>query len=419
MEKITYYSLLKQQKYRRLLYSNLINRLGDAIDTLAFSWIVYAFTGEGMWAAIVFAINKVPSFIVLPFAGAYVEKLDKKRTLITCDIIRCAFVIALLIAILTEQLSILILVLFSFFISLAEAFRMPASTAFLTQTLNKESLDRGVTLNVAASAIAEMVGVALGGLFITYLGVHVAIVADAVTFIISTVFILTIRHAETIEDYIKTSDNWSLLKSGLVYIKSCRILVSTFIMAVFANAAMSPIDSLQAVVVVDIFHREASYLSVLNICLSIGMLLGGILYPTIKTHVKKDKVLFRFAFIFIAFLYFVTALLGFTEVLGDIVTITFCGLYFFYGISASFLAVGLGLRLLENVEQNYMARVNTWYSAISAAATPAAAAIVGLLTRYLSIPVIYISVAVIILSTLCLSFMKSLWKKDSTSRSCG
>lgn len=56
---------------------------GDAIDTLAFSWIVYAFTGEGMWAAIVFGVNKIPSVVFLPFAGALVEKREKKRTMIT------------------------------------------------------------------------------------------------------------------------------------------------------------------------------------------------------------------------------------------------------------------------------------------------------------------------------------------------
>lgn len=410
MKPTTYFSLLYNLKYRRLLYSNLINRLGDAIDTLAFSWIVYAFTGEGLWAAIIFAINKFPTFIVLPFAGAYVEKLDKKCTLIICDIIRCTFVVSLLIVFLTEQLSVPILAVFAFCISMAEAFRMPASTAFLTQMLDKDDFDRGVTLNVAASTIVEMIGAALGGMFITYLGTHIAIVTDAVSFVISIFFVLRIPHAENIEEHIKTAGNWSLLKSGLVYIKSCSVLVSTFVMVVLANAAMSPIDSLQTVVVVDIFHGEASYLSVLNICLSIGMLLGGMLYPTIRTHVK-DWVLFRLAFLFIAFLYFVTALAGFAESLNGVFTIAFCGLYVFYGVAASFLAIGLGLLLLENTEQSYMARVNTWYSAIGAAATPAAAALAGYLTEYFSISVIYIAVAGIILCSLFLSILKNYVKR--------
>lgn len=404
MDTTTYFSLLHNLKYRRLLCSNIINRLGDAIDTLAFSWIVYAFTGEGLWAATIFAINKIPTFVILPFAGAYVEKLNKKQTLIVCDMIRCAFVVALLIALLANQMSVLILAVFAFCISTAEAFRMPASTAFLTQLLDKDDFDKGVTLNVVISTIIEMIGAALGGMFITYLGAQIAIVADAVSFVISIVFILSISHTENIEKHIKSAGNWSLLRSGLVYVKSCGILVSTFVLAVLANIAMSPIDSLQTVVVVDFFHSEASYLSALNICLSIGMLLGSMLYPAIRAHIK-DWVLFRLAFLFIAFLYFVTALAGLAESLSSVFTIAFCGLYGFYGVAASFLSIGLGLLLLENTEQSYMARVNTWFSAIGAAATPIGAAFAGYLTKYFSISVIFIAITGIILCSLVLSLL--------------
>lgn len=411
MEATTYFSLLHNLKYRRLLYSNVVNRLGDAIDTLAFSWIVYAFTGEGSWAAIIFAINKIPTFIALPFAGAYVEKLNKKRTLIICDIIRCAFVVMLLIVFLTEQLSVPILATFTFCISMAEAFRMPASTAFLTQILDKDAFDKGVALNVIVSTLVEIIGAALGGMFITYLGTQIAIVADAVSFVISIFFVLRISHTENIEKHIKSTGSWSLLKSGLVYIKSCGILVSTFAMAVLANAAMSPIDSLQTVVVVDIFHSHASYLSALNICLSIGMLLGSVLYPMIRTHMK-DWVLFRLAFLLIAFLYFVTALAGFAESFNSVFTIAFCGLYVFYGIAASFLSIGLGLLLLENTGQSYMARVNTWFSAISAAATPAGAAFAGYLAKYFPLSGIFIAIAGVILCSLLLALFGNCGKRQ-------
>lgn len=62
MGNVTYLDILRQSNYRRLIIANIINRLGDAIDTLAFSWIVYAFTGEGMWAAIVFdgSVVRIP-----------------------------------------------------------------------------------------------------------------------------------------------------------------------------------------------------------------------------------------------------------------------------------------------------------------------------------------------------------------------
>lgn len=410
MQQITYFDLFRSEKYRKLLYSNLINRLGDSIDTLAFAWIVYAFTGNGFWTAIIFAINKIPSFIILPFAGAHVEKLDKKRTIVICDIIRCIFVILLLIVIITNQLSIAILAIFAFCISVAEAFRIPASTAFLTQILDKETLDRGITLNVAVSTITEMLGMALGGILITYLGVYSAIAFDALSFIISIFFILMIRHKEMIEDSIKVVNNWNLLKMGFIYIKSCSILVTTFLIAVLANAAMSPIDSLQTVVVVNIFHGDAGYLSALNICLSIGMIIGGIVYPSLRRCIK-DSVLFKISFLFIAFLYFIISFIDLTQNLNSIITIMFCGLYVFYGIFASFLAVGLGLLLMENTEQNYMARVNTLYSSLATAATPVTAAFIGLLTKYLSISVIYIIMSCVIFIFLIFLSLKNRLKQ--------
>lgn len=410
MNKITYSTLLKNIKYKKLLYSNLINRLGDAIDTIAFSWIVYAFTGKGFWAAIIFAINKIPSFIILPFAGAYVEKLDKKRTLIVCDIIRCIFVTLFLIIIITNKLSITILIIFSFCISIAEAFRIPASTSFLTQILDKETLDRGVGLNVAMSTIVEMIGMALAGVLITYLGIYYAIAFDAISFIVSIILIIVIKHKEIIDDGIKATGNFSLLSSGLNYIKSSKILITTFLIAILANTTMSPIDSLQSVTVVNIFHSNAGYLSVLNVCLSIGMILGGIIYPSIRNKIK-DNLIFKISFSFIAFLYCVTAFFGLNSNINHIIKMGFSILYIFYGIFASFLAVGLGLRLMENIEQSYMARVNTLYSSITTAATPVVAAIVGFLTRYLSIPVIYIVIAIIIIFFMIIIWISNIVKK--------
>lgn len=406
MNQISYFTVLRNIRYRRLLYSNLINRLGDAMDTLAFSWIVYTFTGKGFWAAIIFAINKIPAFIVLPFVGAYVEKLNKRHMLIRCDIVRCTLVVMLLIVMIANQLSVAILAIFSFFISLAEAFRIPASTSFVTQILDKENLDRGITLNVAASTVIEMIGMALGGVLIISLGVYSAIFFDALSFIISTILILTIKHKEIIDDHIKAAGNWRLLKSGIIYIKSCSILKTTFIIAILANMVMSPIDSLQTVMVVNIFHADAGYLSVLNICLSGGMILGGITYPTIKSRIK-DELLFKGSFLFISSLYVIIALVGLTKSINMMTTAIFSVLYVFYGIFASFLAVGLGLRLLETTEQSYMARINTLYSAITAAATPLAAAVAGLLINYLSITVIYMAIASVMFVSLIFVFFKN------------
>ncbi len=54
MSKLTYINVIQDSQFRKLLCANITNRFGDAIDTIAFSWLGYAFTGEEVWAAAIF-----------------------------------------------------------------------------------------------------------------------------------------------------------------------------------------------------------------------------------------------------------------------------------------------------------------------------------------------------------------------------
>ena len=216
----TYRDVLRQKKYPLLLSSNLVNRFGDAVDTLAFSWLVYAFTGEGMWAAIVFAVNKIPSVFFLPLSGAIVEKYEKKKVILLCDAIRCALVAALMGILLAGKLSLPILFSFTFLISTAEAFRMPASNSFITQLPGKELLDRSLVLNVIVSTAAEIAGTAAGGFVIGRLGVSAALLIDVISFVISIGLMLLIRHREEVSAALRQSNSLQIFKDGLFYMKN-------------------------------------------------------------------------------------------------------------------------------------------------------------------------------------------------------
>lgn len=401
MENVTYADVLRQPGYRKLILANIINRLGDAIDTLAFSWIVYAFTGEGMWAAIVFGVNKISSVLFLPFAGALVEKREKKRTMITADIIRCILVAILVTIISIERLSIWVLILFAFLISMAEAFRIPASTSFITQMLNDDTRDKGVTLNVIVSTIVEIAGAAIGGILISCFSANVALLADVASFVISIVLIWSIHQKETIDTKLKEATAGAIFQDGLFYIKNSRILITVILLAVLANASFASLDALQTAIVVEIFHREADYLSVLNVVLSIGMLLGGIAYPSIRKRIRDYK-LYKVSFAYIGLLYLVVALCSFDSSGSGMVYVVPVILYFFYGVAASFLATGLGLQLLENVEQSYMARVSTVYSAIVSLATPTVSFLAGILTGKIGMQPLFLTIAALIL---CITFL--------------
>ena len=77
------HELYHNHNYVYLLTSNIINRCGDSLDTILFTWLVYLLTNSAGWSAIIFGINQATSVIIQPFIGPLVENMNKKESVST------------------------------------------------------------------------------------------------------------------------------------------------------------------------------------------------------------------------------------------------------------------------------------------------------------------------------------------------
>lgn len=105
MEKKEYRQLLSQRQYIQLLLADTINRFGDSIDVIAYSWIMYEITGSASLMALVVGLNFVPTVFLTPFAGAFVDRISKKRVMALADLLRFVFVAAIVTLYTTGLLS--------------------------------------------------------------------------------------------------------------------------------------------------------------------------------------------------------------------------------------------------------------------------------------------------------------------------
>lgn len=170
--------------------------------------------------------------------------------------------------------------------------------------------------------------------------------------------------------------------------------------AIFANAAMAPIDSLQTPVVVEVLAQNATYLSLLNVCLTVGVLVGGAVYPAIQAKVRV-RLLFPVCCCYIMFLYLLIAFVDFNEITATgIWYYGFIVCYLLYGLFAGFLTTGLGIQLMAYTEQEYMSRINTIFTAFGEAVIPVVSMATGLLLNYFDIKVLFLLVALCILISL-------------------
>lgn len=177
-----YRQIFKQKEYMKMTGANFINRLGDSIDMIAFTWLVYELTGSASWSAVMLGVNMIPNVIVQPFAGAVVERMEKKRVMILCDILRGILTAAIAVLYMLSVLQPWMLLLITFLNNTLESFRNPASTAFTPLILDREYYDFGLSFSQSSSRICELVGTAAGGILIAAIGLPGAILTDVASF---------------------------------------------------------------------------------------------------------------------------------------------------------------------------------------------------------------------------------------------
>ena len=134
-----YKTLSDQRQYHKIIAANIVNRFGDAIDQIAFTWLVYELTHSALWSTLVFGVNMLPTVLIQPFAGAIVERMRKQNVMVVCDIIRGILVAGIAFGYVFGILQPWILLAVTFLNSLVEAMRVPAGIAIVPRLLESNA----------------------------------------------------------------------------------------------------------------------------------------------------------------------------------------------------------------------------------------------------------------------------------------
>ena len=291
-----YLKILKESEYRKLLFSNLINRFGDSVESIAFTWVVYQITNSAAWSAIVFALNMLPNVIVQPFAGAIVEKMNKKQVVIATHFLRALLITLFIILFKLGYVNPLILSCLTLIITTVESFNLPAGTAFTAQVIKRKDINMGMSLNSVFANAASLVGSGAAGFIIVKSGVEAAMFIDVSTFIIAAILIELIKEADNTvsnnTDSIKNNSSGyiKMLKEGIVYVFKTPVLRNFCIICITLNCMLIPLSALKAPIVNDIFGMGSELLSFAGIFASIGGIVGAVLLPYIAKILSPLRI---------------------------------------------------------------------------------------------------------------------------------
>ena len=90
-------TLLRQRNMALLWVGGLISLIGDWLLLAALPYYVYQLTGSLLATAAMTVIQLAPSVVLSSFAGVFVDRWNRKATLILCNLLQCGIVLLLLL----------------------------------------------------------------------------------------------------------------------------------------------------------------------------------------------------------------------------------------------------------------------------------------------------------------------------------
>jgi len=188
---------LKRADFRSLWIAQTVSIVGDKINQVGLSIMVFQLTGSLTQMGIVFAITFLPAALFGLIAGPLVDRWDRRRTMISADLLRAGFVSGMAVVAVTAMpvgWKITLVYLLAFVSSTVALFFEPSRMALIPAVVSQDELMAANSLDMTTSSISELLGIGFGGALVATIGYGTAFWVDAITFLISAGFVLAVGH---------------------------------------------------------------------------------------------------------------------------------------------------------------------------------------------------------------------------------
>jgi MFS family permease len=223
---ISPFAVFRNRNFTLLWSAQLVSTIGDALMALAASILVYRATGSALSVGLMLIATAAPGIFVGLVAGVFVDRVDRKRIMLICEVAR-ALLVATIPFLVGSNIAWLYVIVFM--TSTIGQFFDPAQASVIPEVASDEELAAANSLMAISSFGATAVGFAASGLLATF-SIELAFYVDALTFLFSAACIALTRVPKLKpEGESNVATIFKNMKSGIGYLFNSPILRSTYI----------------------------------------------------------------------------------------------------------------------------------------------------------------------------------------------
>lgn len=267
--------------FRKLLAGQAVAQLGTAVTVVALPMLAVLQLGATpLHVGMITGAEYVAYTVLGLLAGIYVDRWSRRRAMITCDLARAVVVGMLPVLAIAGALRIWHLVLAALLIGIFSLVFDTAHQAYLPQVVSRDKLVSCNSQLQGVHSVARLAGPGAGGVIVQSLGGAVALGLNAVTYLVSLVFISNIRSVTETHrcDSDKTADR-SIRREiveGLRYIRNDKILVSFLASIVHFNTVITAQTALFVIFLLHTVDAPPAIVGFLMASMGVGAVGGAV-----------------------------------------------------------------------------------------------------------------------------------------------
>jgi Na+/melibiose symporter-like transporter len=383
----TWRLLAGRRDLRLVLAAGLVSDAGDWILIIGLAYRVYAITGSTVASALTMASSCAPQVLLGAVAGVFADRWDRKRTMITADLLLAAVLLPLLLVHGAGQVWIVFAVMFAE--GAIQQFFSPAEQAMVPTLVPDTELVAANAVSGQVSNVARLAGSALGGIIAAAAGIGAVTLADAASFVASAALLALVRATGRAtarpggpggpvrERIAGIGDE---LRDGVRLSVRHRVLRTLMIFALVTSVGEGIMSTLFTPFVEHVLHGSSQEFGLVVAAQAVGGILGGALAAGFGHRVRASRLLscgaIAFGLVDLAiFLYPLGYVAVWPAVAGMIIV----------GLPGALTMAGLMTLFQRSTSDSHRGRIFGALSAVEGVAVLAGTLGAGFLSRYAGI----------------------------------
>ena len=367
------------RNYRLLWFGAFVSSIGTWTQDVAVAWLIHTRLRDPVYLGLRAFAAEAPLIAFMLVGGAVADRIDRRRILLTSQVLQMAFAAGLGILYFTGHLGVAAILLIAFLTGLTQSQSAPTYQAVLTSVVPPAHIANAVALNSLQFNLSRAIGPALAGVLLARGGTGACFVVNVVSFMAVVVALLRIGLPPPPPTQGTLGQN---LFAGLRHVRASRPLSLFTVMGLLGSFLAFPLITYLPVVAGDVLHTGAAGYSALLSSFGAGAVGGAISTAHKGAHPGRGRRMMA------AFVGYGACSIG--AVFSPVQWVSMALLC----VSGWSLVSGFSTLISlvqENAADELKGRIMSIYGVAFRGGMPLGSLVAGLLARYFGVPVVIAS----------------------------